>query len=132
MVAPPEVPRNTQRGKAKGRSQVAIFQTFGTGALPVDGGATTARNGLDNLDLFAVVTDDQMTDEDGAVDAGVGTLEAGVMRLYGVVVILSGWVRWVRGRLFHVNTSGVLAGSRGAPTPAGPFTLCPYRLILAG
>jgi hypothetical protein len=29
------------------------------------------------------------------------------------IMILSGWVRWVRGRLFHVNTSCVLAAPPG-------------------
>jgi hypothetical protein len=43
--------------------------------------ATSARNGLDDLDLFTVVADNKMTDEDGAIGAGVGALEAGVMRL---------------------------------------------------
>jgi hypothetical protein len=93
MVAPPEIPRNTQRGKAKDRNQVAIFQTFGTVALAVVAGATSARNGLEDLDLFTVVADNEMTDEDGTIGAHVGALEAGIMRLYGVVLILSGWVR---------------------------------------
>jgi len=34
-----------------------------------------------------------MPDVDDALVAGVGALEAGVMRLYGVVVILGRWVR---------------------------------------
>jgi hypothetical protein len=30
-----------------------------------------------------------------------------------VVVVFGGWVRWVRGRLIHVNTSSVLAAPPG-------------------
>ena len=51
-----------------------------------------AGNGLKDLDLFAVLFD-QMADVDDAIGTGVGALKAGVMRLYGVVVILGGWVR---------------------------------------
>jgi len=53
--------------------------------------AAAAGQGLDDLYLFAVVADDHMTDVDDALVAGVGALEAGVTRLYGVVVILGGW-----------------------------------------
>jgi hypothetical protein len=59
-------------------------------------GASPTRNGLDDLDLFAGVTYDQAADEDDALVAGVRALEAGVMRLYGVVLLLAGCVRWVR------------------------------------
>jgi hypothetical protein len=34
-------------------------------------GATAARNGLDDLDLFAVFGDDEMADVDDALEAGV-------------------------------------------------------------
>jgi hypothetical protein len=61
--------------------------------------AAATRNGLKDLDLFAVFTDDQVPDVDDAIETGVGALESGVVRLYGVVVILSGWVCWARGRL---------------------------------
>jgi hypothetical protein len=61
--------------------------------------AAAAGNGLYDLDLFAGTgVLDKVPDVDNAIGAGVGTLEAGVVRLYGVV-ILGGWVRWVRGRL---------------------------------
>jgi len=56
-----------------------------------------------------------------AIVAGVGALV-----LVVVILILSGWVRGARGRLIHVNTSCVLAGSGlllGGHS-AGPF-LCP-------
>lgn len=39
-----------------------------------------------------------------------------------LILVLGRWVRWVRGRLIHVNLLSRLAGSRGAATPAGPFT----------
>jgi hypothetical protein len=59
--------------------------------------AAAARNGLDDLDLFACTgVLDKVPDVDDAIGADVGALEAGVMRLYGVVVILGGWVRIVR------------------------------------
>ena len=61
--------------------------------------AAAAGNGLYDLDLFAGTgVLDKVPDVDNAIGAGVGALEAGVVRLYGVV-ILGGWVRWVRGRL---------------------------------
>jgi hypothetical protein len=66
--------------------------------------ASPTRNGLDDLDLFAVVTDDQMTDVDDALVAGVGALKAGVMRLNGVVGILSRWVRMGCARLCGVHS----------------------------
>jgi hypothetical protein len=46
---------------------------------------------------------DYAAKEHPAVHAGVGALQASVMRLYSVVLPLGGWVRWVRGRLIHVN-----------------------------
>jgi hypothetical protein len=59
--------------------------------------AAAAGNGLDDLDLFACTgVLDKVPDVDDAIGADVGALEAGVMRLYGVVVILGGWVRIVR------------------------------------
>src|SRR5215204_928902 len=54
--------------------------------------------------------------------AGAGTLQASVVRLYGVVVIVSGWVRVGCARLCSVHRgSSLWAGSRGVPAPAGPF-----------
>jgi hypothetical protein len=58
--------------------------------------AALTRNGLDDLGLFAVLTVDQMADVDNAVYAGVGALQAGVVGLYGFVVILGRRVRVVR------------------------------------
>ena len=39
-----------------------------------------------------------------AVVAGMGTLKAGVIRLYGVVLLLSGWVRVGCARLSSVHS----------------------------
>src|SRR5215216_5701723 len=39
----------------------------------------------------------------------------------GVILFLSGWVRWWCGKVLHVNSSDLLAGSRGVAAPAGPF-----------
>jgi hypothetical protein len=56
--------------------------------------ALAAGNGLDHFDLFAgTEVLDKVSDVDDALVAGVGALKAGVVRLYGVVVILSGSVR---------------------------------------
>jgi hypothetical protein len=80
--------------------------------------AAAARHALvlDDLAIKVVLGLDNVAKEHPAVHAGV-------VRLYGVVVIL-GWVRGMCARLMHVNLLSRLAGSRGAPTPAGPFTLC--------
>jgi hypothetical protein len=76
--------------------------------------AAAAGNGLYDLGLFAGTgVLDKVPDVDDAIGAGVRALEAGVMRLYGVVMILGGWVRRLRGRLIHVNTSSVLAAPPG-------------------
>ena len=55
-------------------------------------GAPRARHGVYDLDLFAVVAYDPMAAEHPAVHAGVGALEAGVMRLYasGTNLLVSG------------------------------------------
>jgi len=56
-----------------------------------------AGNGLEDLYFFAGTgVLDNMPDVDDALVAGVGALQASVMRLYGVVMILDGWVRVVR------------------------------------
>jgi len=78
---------------------------------------TATRNGLEDLYHFAVLFD-QIADEDDALAAGVGTLQAGVMRLYGVV-ILGRWVRGMCARLIHVNLLVRLAGPRELVTPRG-------------
>jgi hypothetical protein len=62
-------------------------------------GASPTRRGLNDLGLFTGTgVLDKVSDEDDALVAGVGAqpLKAGVVRLYGVVVIFGGWVRVVR------------------------------------
>ena len=66
--------------------------------------AAAARHGVYDLDLFAVVAYDPMADVDDALQAGVGTLERGVVRLYGVVVVLDRWVRVGYVRLCGVHS----------------------------
>src|SRR5215217_167909 len=68
--------------------------------------AAAARNGVDDLNLFAVLADDLVPDVDNAIVTGVGALQAGVVRLYGVV-ILGGWVRWC---------ARLLCAAHGVPT----------------
>src|SRR5215207_7622132 len=63
------------------------------GSRLLAGDTLAARNGFYDLDLFADTgVLDNTPDVDDALVADVGALEAGVIRLYGVVVIL----RWVR------------------------------------
>jgi hypothetical protein len=52
--------------------------------------AAAAGQRLDSLDLFTVVAGDQMADVDDALVAGVRAqpLQAGVVRLYGVVIVV--------------------------------------------
>jgi hypothetical protein len=53
--------------------------------------AAAARNGVEDLYLFASTgVFDKMPDVDDPLVAGVGALEAGVVRLYSVVMILGG------------------------------------------
>jgi hypothetical protein len=54
---------------------------------------------LDDLAIKVVLGLNNASKEHPAVYAGVGALEAGVMSLYGVVVILGRWVRGLRCRL---------------------------------
>jgi hypothetical protein len=82
-----------------------------------------ARQRLAPLDLFArLLVDGGVAEVDLAVHAGVGALQAGVVGLYGVVMILR---RWVRGcaRLWGVHklllmdrASGRLGPPRRLPT----------------
>jgi hypothetical protein len=54
-------------------------------------GAAATRNGLKDLYLFAGTgVLDKMADVDDAPVAGVGALQAGVVRLYGVVIVVVG------------------------------------------
>jgi hypothetical protein len=86
--------------------------------LALDAGAAGARQGLYDLDLFAVLFD-QVAYVDGALEAGVRAL-----------LLFGRWVRLGCGRVIHVNSSILLAGLREilGGLSAGPF-LC-LRLIL--
>src|SRR5215208_359727 len=84
--------------------------------------ATTTRHALvlDDLAIKVVLGLDNAAKEHPAVHAGVGALEAGVVRLYGVVVLLGGWVRVGCARLWGVHEApprgpgpGVLLHLRG-------------------
>jgi hypothetical protein len=87
-------------------------------------GASPTRYGLDDLDLFTVLFD-QMADVHNAFVTGVGAqaLETRVVRLYSVVVILGGWVRWVRGRLVLGHWSLTLLWSRPLRCLLGRLTV---------
>ena len=55
------------------------------------GGTLPARDGLYALDFVAGTgVLDKATDVDDAIVAGVGALEAGLVRLYGVVIVVMG------------------------------------------
>jgi hypothetical protein len=82
--------------------------------------AAAAWEGLEDLDLFAATGAlDNMPDVDDALVAGVGAFKTGVMRLYGVVVLLGRWVRVGCARLIHVNLLSRLAGLRGVTSTCG-------------
>jgi hypothetical protein len=82
--------------------------------------AAAARHALvhDDLAIKVVLGLDNAAKEHPAVHAGVGALEAGVVRLYGVIVIL-GWVRVGCARLCGVHS-------------ASPFLWAGPREILGG
>jgi hypothetical protein len=64
-----------------------------------------AGDGLYDLDLFAATgVLDKVPQVDDTIVAGVGALQASVVRLYGVVLLLSGWVRVGCARLFGVHS----------------------------
>ena len=68
--------------------------------------AAAARHALvlDDLAIKVVLGLDNAVKEHPAVHAGVGALETGVVRLYAVVVIVSGWVRVGCARLSSVHS----------------------------
>jgi hypothetical protein len=66
---------------------------------------------------------DNAAKEHPAVYAGARTLEAGVVRLYGVVVIVSRWVRAGCARLCGVHKSSLWAGLRGVSSTCGATSL---------
>jgi hypothetical protein len=91
--------------------------------------ATAAGNGLDDLGHFAVVGDDQMTDVDDTGYAGAQTLQASVVRLYGVVLILGRWVRVGCARLCGVHSSYLSVGrAPGSGCSCGAISVSATKL----
>jgi hypothetical protein len=85
-------------GKQRGTTALALGTHNMHAPLVVFGGATAARNGLDDLELFAVLFD-QAADVDVPVQARVGVVSV------VVEILISG--RWVRGcaRLSRVHSA---------------------------
>jgi hypothetical protein len=93
--------------------------------------ATTA--GVGGFPLLAILV--YVANEYPAFEAGTRTLQASVVRLYGVVVILGEWVRVGCARLSRVHSLHPFCGpgSGVSPAPAGPFlypTCSLYRLFI--
>ena len=87
--------------------------------------AAAARDALvlDDLAIKVVLRLDNAAKEHPAVYAGACPLEAGVVSLYGVV-ILGGWVRVGCARLCGVHRAPSLwAGLRGVGSTAGAISL---------
>jgi hypothetical protein len=87
--------------------------------------AAAARHALvlNDLAIKVVLGLDNAAKEHPAIHAGVGALEVGVVSLYGVVMILGGWVRVGCARLCGVHSSVptfLWAGLRGVLPPAEP------------
>src|SRR5829696_8525843 len=74
-----------------------------TGAIGSAIRAAAARQRLDSLNLFARLF----------IDGGVAEVDVPVQARMRVVLLFGGWVRWVRGRLIHVNLLSRLAGPPG-------------------
>jgi hypothetical protein len=75
-----------------------------------------------------------VADVNPPVYAGVGTqaLKTGVVRFYGVVVIFSGWVRGLRGRLLLVHSFTSFScgpGSGVCDHPRGHFFVCDHSVL---
>jgi hypothetical protein len=64
--------------------------SYGLGLSAIRAAAAGHANVLDDLAIKVVLGLDNAANEHPAVHAGVGALQAGVVRLYGVVVIVSG------------------------------------------
>jgi hypothetical protein len=90
--------------------------------------AAAARHALveDDFAIKVVLGLDNAAKEHPAVYAGVGALEAGVVRLYSVVVLFGGWVRVGCARLSSVHSSVptfLWAGLRGVSSTCGAIPL---------
>ena len=89
--------------------------SYGLGLSAIRAAAARHALVLDDLAIKVVLGLDNAAKEHPAVHAGVGALEAGVVRLYSVVVILSGWVR--------VGCARLLYGHEVPPRGPGPGVL---------
>jgi hypothetical protein len=69
----------------------SLASTFDYVSRPTYVAAPAAVGCFPLLAVFVYVAD-----EHPAFYTGARTLEAGAVRLYGVVLMLGGWVRWVR------------------------------------
>jgi len=85
--------------------------------------ATTAEVQGELLRLLARLrVDHDLAYRHPTVVAGVGALV--------LVLAFGGWVRWMRGRLIHVNTSSVLAAPPGSlDPPAGASYVVNTRIV---
>jgi hypothetical protein len=89
--------------------------SYGLGLSAIRAAAARHALVLDDLAIKVVLGLDNAAKEHPAFHAGVGALEAGVVRLYAVVIVLMGVYPGC------VHKSSLWAGLRGAATPAGPF-----------
>jgi hypothetical protein len=120
-----------QRVGPEGSGPMVAAWAIGVGLSASCAAATRHALVLDDLAIRVVLGLDNGAKDHPAAHAGARTLEAGVVRLYGVVVIVRGWVRMRCARLSGVHSSVptfLWAGLRGAPTPPGP-SFYPTRLL---
>ena len=110
MVASPEISRNAQPGKVKAAlsamgNQRGQEQYKGQGSAGFVARAAAAGHALvlHNYAIKIMSGLHNATNEHPAVHAGVGAIEAGVVRLYAVVLLL-GWVRVGCARLSSVHS----------------------------
>src|SRR5215211_5180234 len=99
---------------------VVAAWAIGVGLLAIR--AAAAGNGIYDLSLFTGTgVLDKAPDEDDAIGAGARAqaLESGVVRLYGVVLLLSGWVR--------VGCARLLCGHEVPPRGPGSGVLLHLR-----
>jgi hypothetical protein len=96
---------------------VVAAWAIGVGLLAI----RAAAAGVGGFSLLAMLV--YVADEYPVIEAGTRTLQASVVRLYGVVVLLGRWVRVRCARLFgvHSSSASLWAGLRGVTAPAGPF-----------
>jgi hypothetical protein len=94
--------------------------SYGLGLSAICAAAARHALVLDDLAIKVVLGLDNAAKDHPAFHAGVGALEAGLVRLYGVVIVAG--LRYSVG--VHRGSS-LWAGLRGVAAPAGPF---PYPM----